>query len=315
MVSDTQTAITPADVGVFTRDQVEMLTARKLETEWLREQRMGAYAVFGDTPMPTTRLEDWRYTDIKKLLKLDAFSFAEERSPVADAAALPAGVRAQMDEGGEASARMVQVDASVVLRELPEELAAQGVIFTSLETAAREHPELVQKHFGTAVTPDDGKFAALSAAFWTGGAFLYVPRDVQVEVPFRVYRWISEGGTTALGRLLVIAERGARVAVVEELGSDDLGKTALSVGAAEIFADDSAVVIYTQVQRYGRGVVHLATDRLVAGRTCSAAWWRREATWTCWGCTSPTESSTSTTRRCRTTSPRTPAATCCSRAR
>jgi len=265
-VSDTSTTITPADVGLFTRDQVEMLTARKLETDWLRDQRMRAHAVFADTPMPTTRLEDWRYTDIKKLLKLDAFSFAEERGPAADAAGLPAGLRARMDEAGESSARLVQVDASVVLRELPDELAAQGVIFTSLEAAAREHPELVQKHFGTAITPDDGKFAALSSAFWTGGAFLYVPKDVQVEAPFRIYRWIGEGGTAVLGRLLVVAEQGSKVAVVEELGSDDLGKTALSVAAAEIFADEGAVAVYTQVQRYGRGVVHLATDRLVAGR-------------------------------------------------
>ena len=265
-MSDTSTAITPADVGLFSRDQVEILTARKLEADWLRDGRMHAHAVFAATPMPTTRLEDWRYTDIKKVLKLDAFAFAEERGPVADAAGLPAGLRARMDEAGESSARLAQVDASVVMRELPQELASQGVIFTSLEAAAREHPELVQKHFGTAITPDDGKFAALSAAFWTGGAFLYVPKDVQVEVPFRVYRWIGEGGTAALGRLLVVAEHGARVAVVEELGSDDLGKMALSVGAAEIFAEEGAVVVYTQVQRYGRGVVHLATDRLVAGR-------------------------------------------------
>lgn len=261
---DTST-ITPADVGLFTRDQVEMLTARKGEADWLRDARMRAHAVFADTPMPTTRLEDWRYTDLKKFFKLDAFSFAEERGP-SDAAGLPAGLRALMDEAGEASARMVQVDASVVLRELPDELASQGVVFSSLETAARDHADLVQKHFGTAITPDDGKFAALSTAFWTGGAFLYVPRDVTVEVPFRVYRWISEGGTAVGGRLLVVAEQGAKVAIVEELGSDDLGKTALSVGAAEIFADEGATVIYTQVQRYGRGVAHLSTDRLVAGR-------------------------------------------------
>ena len=174
------TTTTPADVGVFTRDQVEMLTARKLEADWLREHRMRAHAVFAGTPMPTTRLEEWRYTDIRKVLKLDAFTFAEERGPAADAAGLPAGLRTRLDEAGEHSARLVQVDASVVLRELPEELAAQGVIFTSLEAAARDHAALVQKHFGTAITPDDGKFAALSTAFWTGGAFLYVPKDVRV---------------------------------------------------------------------------------------------------------------------------------------
>ena len=258
--------ITQADTGVFTRDQVEMLTARKLEADWLRDARMRAHAVFADTPLPTTRLEDWRYTDVRKFFKLDAFSFAEERGPVADAAALPAGLRALMEESGEASARLVQVDASVVLREVPDSLTAQGVVFTSLEAAAREHTELVQKHFGSAITPDEGKFAALNSAFWTGGAFLYVPRDVRVEVPMRVYRWISEGGTAVGGRLLVVAEQGAQVAIVEELGSDDLGKTALSVGAAEIFADEGATVVYTQVQRYGRGVAHLSTDRLVAGR-------------------------------------------------
>jgi Fe-S cluster assembly protein SufD len=263
-VSDTST-LSPADVGIFTRDQVEILTARKGEAEWLRDARMHAHGVYAATPLPSTRLEDWRYTDIRKFIKLDAFSLAEERGP-AEAGDLPAGLAALMAESGEASARLVQVDASVVLRELPEELAAQGVVFTSLEAAAREHPALVQKHFGTAITPDDGKFAALNSAFWTGGAFLYVPRDVQVEVPFRVYRWISEAGTAVAGRVLVVAEHGAKVAIVEELGSDDLGRTALSVGAAEIFADEGAVVVYTQVQRYGRGVAHLSTDRLVAGR-------------------------------------------------
>lgn len=258
--------ITTADTGIFTRDQVEMLSARKGEADWLRAARMRAHGVFADTPMPTTRLEDWRYTDIRKALKLDAFSFAEERGPAAAGASLPAGLQAIMAEAGDTSARLVQVDASVVLRELPEELAAQGVIFTSLEIAAVEHPELVQRVLGTGLSPDDGKFAAMNEAFWTGGAFLYVPRDVQVEEPFRVYRWIGDAGTAAFGRTLVVAEQGSRAALVETLASDDLGRQALSVGAAEIFADEGATAIYTSVQRYGRGVVHLSTDRLVAGR-------------------------------------------------
>ena len=257
---------TTTDTGPFTRDQVEMLSARKVEADWLRDSRMRAHGVFADTPMPTTRLEDWRYTDPKKFLRLDELSFAEEHGPAADAAALPAGLRTLMDEAGESSARMTQVDASVVLRELPDDLAAQGVILTSLEAAARDHGELVQRFHGSAITPDDGRFAALNAAFWSGGTFLYVPKDVRVEVPVRLYRWLSSAGTAALSRLLVVAEAGAEVAVVDELGSPDLDRTALSVGAAEIFAEEGAKVIYTAVQRFGRGVVHLSTDRLVAGR-------------------------------------------------
>jgi Fe-S cluster assembly protein SufD len=263
MMTDTMTAA--PETGIFTRDQVEILSARKGEPAWLLDARMRAHGAFADAPMPSTRLEDWRYTDIKKALKLDAFSFAEERGPDAGAG-FAAGLTTLMDEAGESAARLVQVDASVVLRELPEELAAQGVIFTSLEIAIQQHPELVQRFLGTGVTPDDGKFAAMNESLWTGGAFLYVPRDVQVEAPFRVYRWIGEGGTAAFGRTLVVAEQGAKVAVVETLGSDDFGKQALSVGAAEIFADEGATAIYTSVQRYGRGVIHLSTDRLMAGR-------------------------------------------------
>jgi Fe-S cluster assembly protein SufD len=158
------------------------------------------------------------------------------------------------------------VDASVVWRDVPEALVAQGVVMTSLEAAVREHPELVRRYLGTTVTPQAGKFAALNAAYWTGGLFVYVPRNVKVQLPLRAYRWIGDAGTAVLGRTLVIAEAGAEVAVVDELASGDFGRTALHAGAAEIFADEGATVVYTSIQRFGRGVVHLQTDRLSAGR-------------------------------------------------
>lgn len=266
-MSDTGT-ITAAPFGLFTRDQVEILAARKDEPGWLREARLDAYQAFAAAPMPSRAEEDWRYSYAKlgKALQLDTLAFAEERGPVASAAALPAGLAAVVAESGETSARLAQVDSSVVWRELSEELAAQGVIFTSLEAAAREHPELVQRHLGSALAPADGKFAAMSAAFWTGGVFIYVPAGVRVEVPLRSYRWLGEGGTAAFGRTLVVAEAGAQVAVVDELASADFARPALHVGAAEIFADEGAVVTYVSVQRWGRGVLHLETDRLVAGR-------------------------------------------------
>jgi Fe-S cluster assembly protein SufD len=89
---------------------------------------------------------------------------------------------------------------------------------------------------------------------------------VRVEVPLRAYRWIGDAGTAVFGRTLVVAEEGSQVSVVDELASGDFGRTALHVGAAEIFADEGATVVYTSAQRFGRGVVHLQTDRLVAGR-------------------------------------------------
>lgn len=260
------TTVAAPGAGAFTRDQVEILATRKDEPGWLREARLHAHGAFASTPMPTTAAEDWRYTDIGRVVNLDAVPFAEERAPAAGIDALPAGLRALLDEAGEAVARLVQVDASVVHRDVPAHLEAQGVVLTSLEAAVRDHGDLVRKHLGTAVLADeDGKFAALNAAYWTGGLFLYVPRGVKVEVPVRSYRWIGETGAV-FGRTLVVAEAGAEVTVVDELAGDDLEGRALSVSAAEIFADEGAAVTWVSLQRFGRGVVHLSTDRLVAGR-------------------------------------------------
>jgi Fe-S cluster assembly protein SufD len=255
-----------SETGPFTRDQVEILSTRKVEPEWLREQRLRAHQAFAEAPFPDTRSEEWRYTDIRQLLKLEQLGFAEEARAAGTAAELPGGVRELMEAAGSSAAQLVQVDASVVYAELPEALRAQGVILTSLDRAVQEHPELVRKHLGTAVTGEEGKFAALNAALWTGGTFLYVPRDVRVEAPIRWFRWMQGEGASTFGRTLIVAEPFAEVAVVEELGSESFGAQTLSSGAAEIFAGEGAKVTYVSLQRWGRGVVHLSTDRLVAGR-------------------------------------------------
>jgi Fe-S cluster assembly protein SufD len=260
----TNTSVAAEAPGVFTRDQVEILSARKVEADWLRSARQQAHGVFAETPMPTTEAEEWRYTDIGRMLSLGAFSFADEAAPAGSVDALPAGIRDLVNAAK--GARAVQVDASVVLRELPAELASQGVVLASLESAAGEHAELVRRHLGSAVTPADGKFAAMSNAFWSGGFFLYVPKNVRIETPVRLFRWITGAGTAAFGRLLIVAEAGAEVAIVDELASDAFSSPTLSVGAAEIVAEEGAKVTYVSVQRFGAGVSHLSTDRLVAGR-------------------------------------------------
>lgn len=251
--------------GVFTRDEVEILSTRRLEPDWLRERRMRAYEAFAAAPMPDTRPEEWRYTPIAEILDLDALELAPEARAVSGVDELPEGLRTLIDESGETAARLVQLDSSVVHRELPEELRAQGVILTSLDAAVREHPELVREHLGSALVDEDGKFAAMNSAFWTGGTFLYVPRDVRVSVPLRSFRWMRSAKGSVFGRTLIVAEPFAEVAVVDELGSDDMDRT-LSNGGVEIVAAEGARVTYVSLQRWGRGVVHLSTDRLVAGR-------------------------------------------------
>jgi Fe-S cluster assembly protein SufD len=264
-VSDTTLATAAEPVGHFTRDQVEILSTRKVEPEWLRARRLKAHELFASLPTPDTRGEEWRYTDIGSLLRLEEIGIAED-AVAASESDFPGGLRDLIGDAGVAAARLVQVDASVVSLDLPAELARQGVIFTSMENAVREHGELVERYLGTAIGEEDGKYAALNAALWTGGTFLYVPKNVRVEMPLRSFRWIAGEGAALFGRTLIVAEELSEIALVEELGSEASEAQTLSNGATEIFAAEGAKVTYVTLQRFGRGVVHLTTDRLVAGR-------------------------------------------------
>ena len=233
------------------------------EPDWLAARRFEAWNVWEATPLPTTRGEDWRYTD-PKLLKWNAVKVAD-----ASVAGTPEEARTRVD-GFTAAARVVQVGASIATIELDPELERRGVLLMDLLAAAREHPDLVREHLGTrAAPPSVGKFAALNGALWTGGIFLYVPAGVRIDDPIRILRWIDEPGLAYFPRTLVIAAEGSRVGVVEEFASPDFTETAFSNGVVEVYASTGAQVQYVGLQQWGRGVKHLATQRTVAGRDAS----------------------------------------------
>ncbi len=233
------------------------------EPTWLRERRSGAWNLFERTPMPTTRLEEWRYTDLSKTLDLEALAVSAARTAPDDPSRWPERLRATMAEDHEASGHIVLIDGHVVHTDIDEELAARGVILDSLHDALELHPELVQRHLGSIVPAEDGKLEALNLALWTDGIFLYVPPGVHLELPIRVTRWLSEPGTAYLSRVLLVADRHSQVSYVDEVVSDDFGTQSFKSSAVEIVARDGALVQYVNVQRLGRGAfVHSAQRTL-----------------------------------------------------
>ena len=269
------------EAAVFTRDTVNTLSKRLNEPDWMKEKRQVAWSLFEELPMPTTSDEDWRRTDIRALewerLQLPA---ASDFQPASELAALPEPLRLALDEGQETAGRLAFVNDQVVYFELAKELAEQGVIFTDMASAAREHPDLVKKHFMTeCVAPSDGKFAALNGAFWQGGAFIYVPKEVEIEEPFQVV-FAQEGeGTATFPHTLIVAERFAYVNLIEEtvslgdagLSQDGKGQ-ALNNGIVEIVAGDGAQVRYVEVQRWGENVFNFNTKRAVQRADSVVVW-------------------------------------------
>src|SRR5918997_1760068 len=238
---------------------VKALSSLKGEPNWLTEERLEAWRGFESLPMPTLRDEAWRYTDISDV-RIEDFLPYTSSPDVKSEEDLPDAVRRLIREGEENSALLVQHNSETTFSRVDEELARKGVVFTDLHTALADHEELVKEKLFGLVPVDYDKFAALSAAAFAGGSFLYVPRGVAVEVPIQSYRWLDVVGSI-MPRTLVIVEEGASVAYIDEYASADGEDPAFSNGAVELYVGEGASLRYVSLQNWERNVLHFNTIR------------------------------------------------------
>lgn len=227
---------------------------------WLRERRTAAWRAYESLPMPTTRLEEWRYTDPKKL-KWDRVAL-----PAAGADAGAPQAERDWLLSRDASVRVLQAGTRVAAIEVDEKLRSLGVVVLDLEQAAEEYGGIVREQLGRAVTVDSGKFAALNSAFWTAGVFIHVPRGVRLDEPIRILRYLPEAGVAYFPRTLIVADEGSHAGIVEEFDSPDFAEPTFSCGVVEVIAGNAADVQYVALQRLGGNAHHISTQRTIAGR-------------------------------------------------
>ena len=244
---------------------VERLAAG--EPDWLAQRRWRAWEAYERTPLPTTRLEEWRYTDLSRTLDLDALRPAAPGPRGLSPDAWPAELRQAMREDWDAAGHIVEIDGRVVHTDLLPELAAQGMVLASLTDAVHTHEDLLREHLAVeAIPPDQGKFSALNAALWTDGAVLFVPRNVTLPLPVRITRWVSDPAAAYFTRTLVVGEGGSTLSVVEECLSPSFGEQTFCLSATEVLAGDNSATHYASLQRMGLGVFHMALYRSLVGR-------------------------------------------------
>src|SRR5918992_817234 len=238
---------------------LKALSAFKDEPSWLTERRLSAWRAFEKTPMPTLRDEAWRYTDISDV-RVEDFAPYAPSPDVAREGDLPDAVQRLIKEGEENSALLVQHNSETTFVRMDEELQRKGVVFTDLHTALRENEDLVKERLFGLVPEDYDKFAALSAAAFSGGSFLYVPRGVDIEVPIQSYRWLDVTGSI-MPRTLVVVEEGATLTYIDEYASAGGEEPALSNGAIELYVGEGANLRYVSLQNWERNVLHFNTIR------------------------------------------------------
>jgi Fe-S cluster assembly protein SufD len=264
--------VEPGPAVGLSADVARALADQRRELEWLRNLRLAALQAFQRYPMPTPTTEGWRRTDIRGL-RLDAATpFADPLPAVASARELPALPRASLKAAEDLPGILVQHDTSTTFRQCTDELRRQGVLLLDLGEAAREHPELVRLYLGTVVPPDEAKFSALQLAFMNAGVFAYVPRDVCVKVPLHVINYFNRQNLAAFTRVLLVADQGAEVTLVDEYLSGDRQGQAVASGVVEVVARPNARVRYVQLQQWGPEQWAFSTMRARVERDAMVSW-------------------------------------------
>ncbi len=260
----------------LTREVVEEISWRKNEPEWMRGRRLEAYEVFERMPMPT-----WG----PDLSGLNLSEIVFYTPPAAVRARrwedVPADIRRVYDKIGIPQAEQKFLAGVVAVRDqepvyenLKRQFAALGIIFTSMDTAVAEYPDLVQEYFMKRNVPiHDNKFAALHGAVWSGGSFLYVPAGVKLDMPLQAYFRIEGAQAGTFEHTLIIAEPDSQIHYVEGCTAQQYSLNALHAAVVEVFVKDRARARYTTVQNWSKDVYNLNTKRaLVLGEEATMEW-------------------------------------------
>jgi Fe-S cluster assembly protein SufD len=227
--------------------------------EFVEKRRQAALEIYEREPVPTWRRSGFWTTTLRHL-KLD------ELEPKRYDAI---GERPEIVANDELAALIVQKGASVVYSEVNDE----RITLTSLEDAAEQHPDIVEKYWGTRVKPDEGKFPAAAGAFWTGGAFLHVPRGVKIEKPIQIVWLIDEPGTAQYAQTLAVVEDTAECEIREYFLAPDFEGQALHAGSFELFCRPASNVRLAHFQDWGTGEVYdISTRRVEIARDAHCSW-------------------------------------------
>jgi Fe-S cluster assembly protein SufD len=231
---------------------------------WLAERRRAAWQAYTALPMPDHMTdEDWRRTDISRL-DLGRFT-VDPPADVARGETLIDAMRALRAEAAPDSAFLAITRRGLRARDETDMLTAQGVIVSTLEEAAHQHPELVQRAL-SAVRVGESKFLALWDALWRTGVFVYVPRSVDARVPVWAAYSVAGDDSAIFPATLAVLDDNASLTLVDSYASPAGESPVLSSAASLMVLGDGARLDYHQVQQWGAGAWHFATHRAVLGR-------------------------------------------------
>lgn len=240
----------------------------------MHQTRLKAFDHFLERPMPTWggNLSDIRFEDI-------TFYIRPSERTEATWEEVPENIKRTFDRLGipEAERRLLagvgaQYESEMVYHNIQQVLEKQGVIFLSSDDGLKKYPDVYREYFGTVVPYSDNKLAALNTAFWSGGSFVYIPKEVHVELPLQAYFRLNAQGVGQFERTLIIADEGSSVHYVEGCTAPIYSRESLHSGVIEIIVRRGARMRYTTIQNWSTNVFNLVTQRAFVEQEAVMEW-------------------------------------------
>ena len=259
----------------LTEEIIRDISKRKHDPQWMLDFRLKSLEVYNSLALPT-----WG-PDISELNMDDIVTYVQpDAKMTGNWQEVPTDIKNTFDRLGIPEAEQkqslagvgAQYDSEVVYHSIQDDLVKQGVIYTDMETAIREHEDVVKEYFMTLVPPKDHKFAALHGAVWSGGSFVYVPEGVHVEIPLQSYFRLNAAGAGQFEHTLIIVEKNASLHFIEGCSAPKYNVTNLHAGCVELFVKEGARLRYSTIENWSRNMMNLNTKRALVEKDGIIEW-------------------------------------------
>ena len=243
---------------------VEEISEEKQDPAWMQNFRLEALQIYNEMEVPDwgPSIEGLDMNNIVTYVRPNTHMSAkwsevpEEIKDTFEKLGIPQAERKSLAGVG------AQYDSELVYHNVKAEVAAQGVVYTDMESALTgPYADMVRKHFMKLVTPRDHKFAALHGAVWSGGSFVYVPPGVSVEIPLQSYFRLNAPGAGQFEHTLIIVDEGAYLHFIEGCSAPKYNVANLHAGCVELYVGKNATLRYSTIENWSKNMYNLNTKR------------------------------------------------------
>ena len=250
-----------------TEEVVREISKQKKEPKWMLDIRLKGLRIFQEKSMPNwgPNLSKLDLSQIHYFMRPDAKQNSTKWEDV------PEDIKKTFDKLGipEAEKKSLggvgaQYESEVVYHSLKKEWEEQGIVFLDMDVAVKEFPELVKKYFMTSCVPIDlHKFSALHAAVWSGGTFIYIPKNVKLTEPLQAYFRMNAAKGGQFEHTLIIVDEGAEMQYIEGCSAPQYTQNSLHAGCVEVHVLKGARARYSSIENWSKNTYNLNTKRAV----------------------------------------------------